>query len=148
MRFNDDAMNLREGIRLLERKLGILGKTDASCCGVTFAQCHAIVEIGRAKSLSLNELAQMLNLDNSTMSRTVNNLVNSRLAERNSDPADRRYVTIRLTLDGEKVFQSIEERMNLYYKKVFDRMPAEKRSQVIESLGILMEAMNEKDCCD
>ena len=64
-----------------ERKLGVLEDGEMACCGISMAQCHALVEIGRAGSISLVELAKLLDLDNSTMSRTVNNLVNSKLAE-------------------------------------------------------------------
>lgn len=87
-----ESDKLREIIRILERKLGILDDLQSSCCGVTFAQCHAIVEIGRAsecssaQSISLNDLAEILGLDKSTMSRTINNLVNNGLVERAIDP--------------------------------------------------------------
>jgi DNA-binding MarR family transcriptional regulator len=67
------------------------------------AQCHAVVEIGRAGGISLAELAGLLNLDSSTMSRTVNNLVNSGYVIRELDPKDRRYVTIELTENGRTV---------------------------------------------
>ena len=63
---------LRELIRILVRNLGVLEKADANCCGVSISQCHAIVEIGRAKEISLNKLAELLTLDKSTMSRTIN----------------------------------------------------------------------------
>lgn len=143
----NNSRELREVIRLLERKLGVLQKSEVSCCGVTFAQCHAIVEIGRAGNLSLNYLAEILNLDKSTMSRTVNNLVEDGLAERETDPDDRRYVTIRLTGSGRKIFEGIEESMNLYYRKVFERLPADKRDQVLESVRLLLEAIDRHDCC-
>ncbi|MDP4090219.1 MAG: helix-turn-helix domain-containing protein, partial [Bacillota bacterium] len=82
MNFSDNPKQLREMIRILERKLGIFEESEFSCCGITFSQCHALIEIGRAKNISLNELAELLNLENSTMSRTVNNLVTSDLAKR------------------------------------------------------------------
>lgn len=44
---NEGSKDLRELIRILVRDLGILEKSDGSCCGVTITQCHAIVEIGR-----------------------------------------------------------------------------------------------------
>ena len=136
---------LREFIRQLERKLGILEESEVSCCSITLAQCHALVEIGRAKSISLIDLSQLLNLDNSTMSRTVNNLVNRGLVERELDPDDRRYVTIQLTENGIKMFEGIEESMNLYYQKVFQSIPSKKQEQVLESLQILLEAIGKND---
>ncbi|MFL0195753.1 MarR family winged helix-turn-helix transcriptional regulator [Clostridium sp. WILCCON 0269] len=136
------SKQLRELIRILERKLGALKDFQTTCCGVTMAQCHALVEIGRLGNISLNELSRLLNLDNSTMSRTVNNLVNRNLARREVDPQDRRYITIFLTEDGEKVFMAIEESMNIYYKNVYTLIPEDKKKQVLESLEILLEAIS------
>lgn len=142
----DNAKQLREMIRILERKLGILQENEFSCCSITLGQCHALVEIGRTKSISLNELAVLLNLENSTMSRTVNNLVASNLVKRDIDPKDRRYVTISLTESGNRLFESIEDEMNVYFSKIYDFIPSNKQQQVLESLQILLEAISKNDC--
>lgn len=147
MKFTENPKKLREMIRILERKLGILQESGYSCCGVTMSQCHALVEIGRAKDISLNELAELLNLENSTMSRTVNNLVSSELAKRDIDPLDRRYVTISLTDKGDKLYKKIEKDMDEYFKEIYEEIPENKKQQVIESMGILLEAINNTECC-
>jgi len=145
---NDKVIaELRELIRLLVRHLGLLEKSEASCCGISLAQCHAIIEIGRACEISLNELAEILGLDNSTMSRTVNNLVEKDYVLRETDANDRRYVKIKLTEKGHKLYSSIESSMNNYYKDIMDSIPEEKRSQVIESLRLLDNAIKGKKCC-
>ncbi|HHV30393.1 MAG TPA: MarR family transcriptional regulator [Clostridium sp.] len=141
----DNSKQLREVIRILERKLGVLGEFKTSCCGVTMAQCHALVEIGRAGDISLKELSEILNLDSSSMSRTVNNLVNNGLVRRDIDPLDRRYVTITLTESGNELFRSIEERMNSYFESVYLALPEDKRKQVLESLDILIGAIDKKN---
>jgi len=138
---------LHELIRVLVRNLGILEKNDANCCGVTISQCHAIVEIGRSGEVSLNELAELLALDKSTMSRTINNLVEDGLVIRELHPEDRRYVKIKLTDKGMKVFKNIEESMDRYYKAIFNSVPEEKREQVLDSLKLLIEAVNKNKCC-
>lgn len=147
MEIQGSGKQLKELVRILERKLGLLEDVEFSCCGVSFPQCHATVEIGNAGSISLIDLAENLNLDNSTMSRTVNNLVVSGLAERETDPADRRYVTIRLTADGEKLYKKIEDSMNIYFSRIYENIPKEKRPQVLESMQVLLEAINSSDCC-
>lgn len=144
---NQGSHYLRELLRLLVKNLGILEKSDASCCGVTISQCHAIVEIGRAKEISLNELAETLVLDKSTMSRTINNLVDGNLVVRELHPEDRRYVTIKLTETGVKIFNNIEEGMEEYYKTIFTSISEDKREQVLESLKLLAEAIKENKCC-
>ncbi|MBN2222223.1 MAG: MarR family transcriptional regulator [Vallitaleaceae bacterium] len=132
---------LRELLRILIRDLDLLEKNDSSCCGVTLVQCHALVEIGRKKSLSLNELANILQLDKSTMSRTINNLVESSLVHRDIDPTNRRYVSIHLTKEGVEIFNTIEESMNEYYNRIFKFVPVNKQDQVLESLQILTDAI-------
>lgn len=143
---NKGSNYLRELIRILVRNLGILEKGDANCCGVTISQCHAIVEIGRAKEISLNELAQILTLDKSTMSRTINNLVEDSLVVRELHSEDRRYITIKLTDEGIKIFKNIEGGMNEYYKNIFKYISEDKREQVLESLKLLIEAVSENKC--
>ncbi len=138
---------LRELIRILVRSLGMLEKSDASCCGVTITQCHAIVEIGRKGKISLVDLADLLDVDKSTMSRTVNNLVETGLALRDMDTENRRYVVIQLTKDGQNVFQSIENSMETYYKDIFSLIPEDKRGQVLESLALLTDAAKNSRCC-
>jgi DNA-binding MarR family transcriptional regulator len=138
---------LRELIRILVRNLGILEKSEASCCGTTVSQCHAIVEIGRLNEISLNELAELLALDKSTMSRTINNLVESGLVVRELHSEDRRFVTIKLTDEGKGVFESIEGSMEQYYKSIFSSIPEEKREQVLESLQLVIDAARQNKCC-
>ncbi|MCD2347980.1 MarR family winged helix-turn-helix transcriptional regulator [Clostridium guangxiense] len=143
----EESNYLRELIRVLVRDLGILEKSDSNCHGVTMSQCHAIVEIGRAKEISLNGLAKILNLDKSTMSRTINKLVDDDLVVREAHPEDRRYIVIKLTDKGIKVFKTIEENMNNYYKKIFVSIPQDKREQVLDSLKILIDVIHGNKCC-
>ena len=139
--------DLRELIRTLVRGLGILEKSEASCCGVSLSQCHCIVEIGRKGETSLNELASILNLNKSTMSRTINNLVKQDLVERKTNPEDRRYMRITLTDNGNKIYTEIEENMTLYFEKFLDDIPGNKRYQVMESVQLLLEAIEKNECC-
>jgi DNA-binding MarR family transcriptional regulator len=97
--------------------------------------------------LSLNDLADILGLDKSTMSRTINNLVNDGLVFRDLDTEDRRFVRIGLTGSGQKIFEGIEETMRLYFDKVYGSFPENKREQVIESLDLLLHALCEYECC-
>jgi len=142
-----EVRQLRECVRVLERKLGLLEENEMSFCGLTLAQCHALVEIGRAQGISLVDLAQTIGLDTSTMSRTVNNLVTRKMAKREMDQSDRRYVTIRLTEDGNRHFQEIESGMETYFLKIYEQIAEENRQSVLDSLSILLQAIQDSDCC-
>jgi len=144
---NTKARILRDIVIELERGLGVLEDKISNCCGLSMAQCHAVVELGRRNNVSLGSLAQSLNLESSTVSRTVNNLVNGSLAERTEDSTDRRYVAIALTEEGRHVYDSIENGMDEFCSKIIGRIPEEKQEQVIDSLRVLLEAIGKERCC-
>jgi len=145
---NVNSNDLRELIRILVRNLGLLEKDQAGCCGVTLAQCHAIVEIGRSKEINLNNLAELLNLDKSTMSRTIENLVNQNLVLREIHTENRRYIKIKLTEKGVEIFRGIEANMDDYYNNIISLIPADKKIQVLDSLQILVDTLKVNKCCD
>lgn len=141
------AKCLREMMRLLVRKLGLLERDEASCCKITISQCHTIVEVGRTGKISLIDLANILNLDKSTVSRSVDNLVNQGLMVRETDPEDRRFIMLQLTEQGQNIFQEVEQRMEDYFLEIIGTIPDDKREQVIESIRYLTEATRRLNCC-
>ncbi|MGI6548643.1 MAG: MarR family winged helix-turn-helix transcriptional regulator [Syntrophomonadales bacterium] len=138
---------LREMIRALVRNLSIVDKSEASCCGVTVSQCHAMLEVAREQPVSLQVLSDQLQLDKSTTSRTVDSLVTQGLLQRNPDPADRRYVNMKLTPNGDEMVRRINLLMDDYYRTIYLAIPQESRQQVMESLRILNQVLENNKCC-
>lgn len=147
MELENRPKELRRLLISLVRNLSLLDKSEASCCNITLAQCHAIVEIGVQREIYLNGLAEALHLDKSTMSRTINNLVEQNLVERDIDPENRKYITIKLSEKGQKTFEDIQTSMEAYYYLVLQSIPKEKQEQVLESLQILVNAVQKYKCC-
>jgi len=140
----------RNKMRQVQRSLGWLSKSDAACCGITVAQCHALLEIGSSGGITLIDLASALNLDTSTISRTIDNMVRGGLVERKANPDDRRYIDISLTDAGQKIFDEINCTFDQFYTDIFSSIPAEKHRQVIESINLLADALshtNSNSCC-
>ena len=137
----------RETIRILERKLGAMEESELSGFGITPAQCYALIEIGRTRTISLNELSHIMKLDASTLSRTVNNLVTRGLVSRESDPEDRRFVTIKLTDQGEALYNDLDGAIDEDFGLIFAQIPEQKRGQVLEDLIMIIEAMDKSGCC-
>jgi DNA-binding MarR family transcriptional regulator len=133
----------REKLRQLEREIGWQLKNDTECCGVTVAQCHIIVEIGNKGEASVVDLSTVLGLDTSTLSRHINGMVTVGLVDRVLNPKDRRYVSITLTEQGRKVYQSIEDICNTKYGKIFEFIPPEKHGHVLEGFNLLVDAITE-----
>lgn len=143
----DDSKQLLELVRRFERKIEMIEEVAFSCCNITIAQSNALLEIGRNISISLNDLSKLLNLENSTMSRTVNNLVNNQLVKREIDSLDRRYISISLTEKGYKLYKIIEDNISKYFDKVYQDIPENKRMQVLESLEVLLSVIDVNECC-
>ncbi len=137
-----NSKSFRQQIRILERKLGLLNKQDTCCSEVSLAQCHALVEIGRAKSISLKELSNILGLDISTMSRTVESLVKKDFVLRSPSKVDRRSIDIELTQKGSITFEDIENKMEDQFKKVFEKIPCEDQLTALNGLNIIIDALS------
>lgn len=142
-----DSNLLRDLVRALGKSVGTLEKREMLCCGVTIGQCYAILEIGLAEDISLIDLANLLNLDKSTMSRTVNNLVNHGLVDRIIDAENRRYVKLKLTEHGKEAFDKINETFSLFLDDIFNNISESKRAQMLESLEILISALKNYKFC-
>jgi DNA-binding MarR family transcriptional regulator len=137
-----NSKSFRELIRVLERKLGLLNKQDSCCSQVSLAQCHALVEIGRAESISLKELANILSLDISTMSRTVDSLVKKDFVLRSPSKLDRRSIDIELTEKGLITFKDIEIQMDEKFNRILETISAENQLTAITGLNIIIEALS------
>jgi len=123
---------------------------DRDCCsGLTTAQCHPLLEIGEVRQTNLRELASKLNLDPSTLSRTIGYLVQRGLVRREANAQDRRYVLLSLTDDGQRICDSINEQNDGFYDDILRRMPDEKRGvRLFEDLvQSLVESVSPTEDC-
>ena len=136
----DLVKQFREYTRQLECHLGNMNQSDCCCCGVSTAQCFILVEIGRKPGISVKELAEILRIDKSGVSRSVEELVQKGFVERNPSKEDRRYVVLHLLPKGQERFEKIENDMYLKFKAVLEQIPEEKREQVIEALMLYNDA--------
>lgn len=133
---------LREYTRLLEGKLELLNSGDCCSYNITMAQCHALVEIGRRSNLSLKELAEILELDKSTVSKTVEDLYKKGLISRAPLETDRRAIKINLTDEGFRNFERIENNMNRKFSEWYERIPENKREYVLDALKIYIDSFD------
>jgi DNA-binding MarR family transcriptional regulator len=142
------AEDFQDMVIRLQQKMEFFDDLQSSCCGVSFAQCHALAAIRRAGKISLNDLAAGMGLDKSTVSRTVENLVNNKMVLRDPVPADRRSVTIRLTEKGSRAVREVEAGLSQCFESLYRSIDRSKRAQIMESLRILLEAIERTACGD
>ncbi len=139
-----EVREFRANLRVLEREVEMSMTSEAGCCGVTFAQCHLLLEVERRGRTSVTELASALELDKSTLSRTVDAAVRAGLIDRSVDPQNRRQQVISLTARGSETAQSINRRCDASYTRLFDFIPGDKRPLVVEAAAVLAQAMRLK----
>ena len=118
--------HFREVIRIFDRELFL--QNNASCCnGISVAQCHTLLEIEKNSEISISELATNLTLDKSTISRTVDGLVNIQMVERVIPQDNRRKAILNLTENGQQICTTINYTHDSYIKKVLnDYTPGER----------------------
>jgi len=141
-----DAQIIREfrkNLRRLEQLIVSQLREDICCHGVTVAQCHCLLAVEQLGRPSQNELAEQLCLDKSTLSRTVEGLVQIGLLERAIDERDRRVYRIRLTEQGEKTCAAINTSNDALYGRVLDRLPIPVET-VTCAFAAIVEAMMEE----
>ena len=136
-----DIRAFRHSLRALERIVVAQFKDSGCCQGVSLAQCHALMEIESNGPLPLLDLAQGLGLDKSTMSRTVDGLVNIGLVERQPHPRDRRSVLLTLSEQGKSTCDNINRSNDALFRRVFDRLEPAKRESALAGFQDLVQAM-------
>ncbi len=140
-----DEYRLAEQLQLLGRKLALADKYDAACCGTTIGQCRALREIGRNPGLNTNQLAEKLNVDKSTVSRTIDQLVKQYWVVRRPDQRDRRYTILDLSREGQAMLLALEMQIVRYHQGIFRAIPENKRGQVAESIDLLLNALQKME---
>ena len=130
----------REYTRELECHLDNINQTDCCQCSVSKAECFLVVEIGRKPGICIKELAGILKIDKSGVSRSVEELVKKGFVTREPSKTDRRSVVLKLTESGKARFEKIEKDMYIEFKKVFSMIGKSDQDKVLEALRIYNEA--------
>ncbi len=145
-----DSQRVREFCRNL-RRLEYLAvaqlREDSSCHGITVAQCHCLLAVDQLGRPSQNEVAEWLCLDKSSLSRTVEGLVQIGLLVRVTDERDRRVYRLCLTEQGEKTCDVVNSANDAVYARALDRLTMDPEKVVVAfaaTLHALVEEQGEK----
>ncbi|MGD8292635.1 MAG: MarR family winged helix-turn-helix transcriptional regulator [Desulfobacterales bacterium] len=133
--------SFRKLLRLFERLTVNQIKEDSCCQGVTLGQCHTILEIEDLGKATIVELAKRIGLDKSTLSRTIDGLVNVGLVERVAHPSDRRFNLLSLTANGQEVADQINQSNDDFYNRVFESIEDASHEATIDHFEKLVTAM-------
>jgi DNA-binding MarR family transcriptional regulator len=138
-----DVRRFRALLRSLVRALDGSLQAKTAQCGVSTAQCHLLLEADGHGQGSIGEYADRLDIDQSCLSRTVDNLVKLGYVEREPDPVNRRRQLVKLSKSGQRKADGINKLCDDEYGRVLQRIPVAKRKALCEGLDLLVMAMNE-----
>lgn len=123
---NEFINQFRETLRVFDREMFL--QNNASCCnGISLSQCHTLLEVEKNSEISVSDLAKKLSLDKSTVSRTVDGLVNINLVNRDIPKENRRLAMIQLTGSGKELCSSINYTNDSYVSEIFNDFTDEER---------------------
>lgn len=109
--------------------------TEVARPAVSAAQMRALVVIGQESELPMGSLAGSLGLLPSSATRLCDRLEASGLVERQPSPENRRQVLVRLTKEGRRLLQRVEQTRKRDVAKVLTSMTPEGQRALLEGLS-------------
>lgn len=134
----------QEQLMQFVRGLG-LHRSDATPCGfpVSLAEACALVALTHNEPLSQRELVQALNLEKSTVSRLVVELIDRGWVIRERDTHDARVQLMRRTPAGVTASDAIMQARNQRFGELLGRIEPGRRQQVVDAMMLLAEAVSD-----
>ncbi|HDM8056114.1 bifunctional helix-turn-helix transcriptional regulator/GNAT family N-acetyltransferase [Vibrio harveyi] len=124
-------MNARQLRHYSRQAVRLLGMLDKQCGDValTPVQAHALGEI-QQQPLTINQLAQQLNVDKSNASRTVTGLIKLGLVESIENPKDKRSQLVALTEQGQQALSQLDQQQNSFFEQLLTQLDDNEQEQL------------------
>lgn len=135
---NKQIRAFRRDLRSFSRILA--QQVEVCCSNVTPAQCHVLLALEESDPLSNAELAGLMQLDASTLSRTVDQLNRKGLVIRRPHPNDRRATLLELSDRGGQAAAGIHASADALYRGILEKIPEDRRSDVLRGFTQLVDA--------
>ena len=131
----------RRSFTRLSRFFNQLMRENLSCGPVTVQQSYTLEALADSPK-SMNELATIVALHQSTLTRIVEKLEKKEYVRRVRKPGNQRTVEVQLTESGKNLFESLDCECSHLIAKMIEAIPEKKRETVVESLEILTDVLN------
>lgn len=136
------ADSLGTQINLAARWMRSTLEKELATEGITPSQWMLLMALGENENLMQTELGKMVNIDNATITRSLDKLQEMNLIVRNQDKDDRRAQHVSLTPKGQKAYRD----WNTIGKKVNQRasknLSSADQKKLLEWLSIIIKNLN------
>jgi DNA-binding MarR family transcriptional regulator len=145
----DFAGEIRRLLDLIAKNNQVYEDSCVAFFGVTTSQGGTLLSLPVEGTLRMNELSNSVGVDNSTMTRMVDQLVEKDLVFRKADENDRRLVRVGLTRSGTILRDELSNALANFYKDSLDGIEEKERASIIRSLEVLNSAIGRglENCC-
>ena len=113
-----------------------LFRTSTKKLNVTLSQITLISSIP-IDGIDMSTLSHRIGVDNSTLTRLIDILIRNNFVRKDKNPNDGRSFIISLTNTGEKLQFKIEEEIDQFGSKLYNKIPIEDQDEVKEVLSSL-----------
>lgn len=145
---DDTLLELKANVQKFVRLFGLL-EHNVTPCGfpLSVSQVYALQQLETA-TMSITELALRLELERSTVSRLVDELVKKGFIRRDINEANRREMVLSLTEKGEKTIQQVRRQSLSFYRSVLDHLSDADQMLILEGFkkftGALLQYREKK----
>jgi DNA-binding MarR family transcriptional regulator len=108
---------------------------------VSTSEARALIELVSAHGIAQGELAGLLGLDKSTVSRLAAGLERKGWIRRGRDEGNQRYVRLYLTPEGGEVAGRIWQAWQSRQARILDKLSADERAGLMTGLGGLVRGL-------
>lgn len=112
---------------------------------VTLPQFRTLVVLDGNGEITLQRLAEILDVTSSTAVRMIDRLLVAGLATRRDNPTNRRQVLLGLTADGRALVRRVTTKRRREISKIVSKIPSGQRTDLIEALHLFARAAGEPD---
>jgi DNA-binding MarR family transcriptional regulator len=116
--------------------LQALFRKQAAGGGLTLPQVLLFTSIPE-EGTDMSGLSRSLGVDNSTATRLINVMVRQGWVKKVCDEKDKRVTKITLTSSGEILRSRVDEKIDIFGRKLYESIPLEDRDEVMEVLSLL-----------
>ncbi len=136
------AEMLQEQVIAFIRSFGLL-RPETTPCGqpLSVSEAHALRELFRRDGGTQTELANILRLEKSTVSRLVKHLQAKGWVLRERDPDDGRAIRLRLTETGKRLAGQVAMARAAYFASIVEGIPVADRDNVIAAFQTVVNAL-------
>ncbi|GAA3804388.1 MarR family winged helix-turn-helix transcriptional regulator [Streptomyces phyllanthi] len=110
---------------------------------VTLPQFRMLVVLSTKGATKLVTLAEALQVAPSTAMRMIDRLIAAGLADRQTNPRNRRETLLRLTDDGRRIVTDVTDRRRAEIATIVERLAPQQRAAMVEALTAFNEAGGE-----